>query len=190
MQNNKRLRILVEGAIFAGLAMALEYVPHDVGVSSIQLCYGLIPLSVYSVRRGVVPGVFAGLIFGLLDMWLRGSGSLLNPLQIILDYPLAFALIGLMGITGTSVKKNILAKRPVQAGLLTVGGFALGNFAKYLSHYFAGVFFWGSYAPKGQSAWIYSLVINGGSFVANLVMGLIVMMILVRITPQLFTRNL
>lgn len=190
MQSHDRLKILVEGAIFAGLAMALEYVPHDVGVSSIQLCYGLIPLAVYSLRRGIVPGFFAGLVFGLLDMWLRGSGSLLNPLQIILDYPLAFALIGLMGMGANTVQQKIRQHKTTQAVAVTLLGFALGDLGKYLSHYFAGVFFWGSYAPKGQSAWLYSLLINGGSFVANLIMGLILMTILVRFTPQLFIRNL
>lgn len=190
MQRNRDLRILVEGAIFAGLAMALEYVPHDLGVSSIQFSYGLIPLGVYSLRRGPVPGMFAGLIWGLLDMWLRGSGSLLNPVQIILEYPVAFGIVGLIGITGRYLRQNLRADHINRAVLGAVGGFIIGDFFKYLCHYFAGVFFWGSYAPKGQSAWLYSLVINGGSFIVNLIMGIIVFALLVRATPQLFTRNL
>lgn len=190
MQRRNDLRILVEGAIFAGLAMALEYVPHDLGVSSVQLSYGLIPLSVYSLRRGPVPGMLAGLVWGLLDMWLRGSGSLLNPVQIILEYPVAFGVVGLIGITAPYVQQHLRAGNIKRAVAGVVGGFIIGDFLKYLCHYFAGVFFWGSYAPKGQSAWLYSLIINGGSFIANLIMGVIVFALLVRVTPQLFTRNL
>lgn len=190
MQRRNDLRILVEGAIFAGLAMALEYVPHDLGVSSVQLSYGLIPLGVYSLRRGPVPGMLAGLVWGLLDMWLRGSGSLLNPVQIILEYPVAFGIVGVIGVTGVYVRNSLHAGKTNQAVFGAVSGFIIGDFLKYLCHYFAGVFFWGSYAPKGQSAWIYSLVINGGSFIANLIMGVIVFALLVRVTPQLFTRNL
>lgn len=190
MQRRNDLRILVEGAIFAGLAMALEYVPHDLGVSSVQLSYGLIPLGVYSLRRGPVPGMLAGLVWGLLDMWLRGSGSLLNPVQIILEYPVAFGVVGLIGITAPYVQQHLRAGNVKRAVAGAVGGFIIGDFLKYLCHYFAGVFFWGSYAPKGQSAWLYSLIINGGSFIANLIMGVIVFALLVRVTPQLFTRNL
>ena len=109
MQRRNDLRILVEGAIFAGLAMALEYVPHDLGVSSVQFSYGLIPLGVYSLRRGPVPGMLAGLVWGLLDMWLRGSGSLLNPVQIILEYPVAFGVVGLIGITAPYVQQHLRA---------------------------------------------------------------------------------
>ncbi|MCH4056765.1 energy-coupled thiamine transporter ThiT [Lapidilactobacillus gannanensis] len=190
MHENERLQVMVEGAIFAGLAMALEYVPHDLGVSSVQFAYGLIPLGIYSLRRGPIPGMMAGLVWGLLDMWLRGSGSLFNPLQIILDYPLPFALAGLIGIFHRQVKTALQANRwSLALGWITVG-FLIGDLAKYTAHYFSGVFFWGQYAPKGQSAWLYSLVINGGSFIANAVLGVIVFALIVRLLPNLLTRHL
>lgn len=190
MAQNEKLQTLVEGAIFAGLAMALQYVPHDLGVSSIQFCYGLIPIGLYSLRRGVAPGMIAGLIWGLLDMWLRGSGQLLNPLQILLDYPLPFALVGLIGIFRKQVQAHLNQGKWGQAAAWLGLGFMIGNFAKYCSHYFAGVFFWGAYAPAGQSPWLYSLVINGGSFVANLILGLVVFSLLLRFLPRLLTRKL
>lgn len=190
MQQNERLKTMVEGAIFAGLAMALTYVPHDFGVSSIQLAYGLIPIAIYCYRRGVVPGMVAGLIWGLLDMWLRGSGSLLHPIQIILDYPVPFALAGLIGLVKPQVDHALAQDQRKLAALWAILGFLIGDFAKYAVHYLSGVFFWGSYAPKGQSAWVYSLVINGGSFVANAILGSIVISLLVGLIPQLLRRNL
>lgn len=190
MQENERLKVMVEGAIFAGLAMALEYVPHDLGVSSVQFAYGLIPLGIYSLRRGPVPGMMAGLVWGLLDMWLRGSGSLFNPLQIILDYPVPFALAGLIGIFHSQVGQALRQEKWSAAIAWITAGFLIGDFAKYTAHYFSGVFFWGQYAPKGQSPWLYSLVINGGSFVANAILGVIVFALIVRLLPKLLTRHL
>ncbi|WP_261805727.1 energy-coupled thiamine transporter ThiT [Lapidilactobacillus luobeiensis] len=190
MQQNERLKTMVEGAIFAGLAMALTYVPHDLGVSSIQLAYGLIPIAIYCYRRGVVPGMIAGLIWGLLDMWLRGSGSLLHPIQIILDYPVPFALAGLIGVVKPQVDRALKNDQRKMAVAWAFLGFLIGDLAKYTVHYISGVFFWGSYAPKGQSAWVYSLVINGGSFIANAILGLVVIWLLIGLIPQLVQRNL
>lgn len=57
-----KLNVLVEGAVMVAFAEALEYIPHTVGVSAIEVQFGLIPVVLYALRRGVNPGLLAGLV--------------------------------------------------------------------------------------------------------------------------------
>lgn len=179
------LVVLTEGAIITALAMGLSYIPHSTGVSSIEFVYGLIPMSIYALRRGLKPGLMDGLVWGLLDMLLRGlsTGGVLNPFQGIVEYPLAFAVVGLIGLGSVRVQQAI--KNGKNALGLIIFYSAIGFFAKYFLHFIAGGIYWGSYAPKTMNPWIYSLVINGGSFVANMIMLLVLAVILNRIFKQL-----
>lgn len=188
MQNH-RLLVLVEGAIIVAFAEALNYIPHTVGVSAIELQFGLIPLGVYALRRGFGPGLAAGLVWGLIDMFLRGipGGSVLNALQGILEYPIAFTLVGLAGLCSASFQRAQRDGKSARAYLLMFVGIVFAGVGKYFCHFVAGVIYWGSYAPKGQSPVLYSLIINGGSAVASIVFAVAVLSVLLRVSPKLFT---
>ena len=183
VRSQDSLVVLTEGAIIAALAMGLSYIPHSTGISSIQVVYGLIPMSVYALRRGVKAGLLAGLAWGLLDMFLRGlGGGVLNPLQGFVEYPLAFGVVGLIGLGSVSVQRAVRNGKNA-IGLIIYS--AIGFFAKYFCHFLAGGIYWGSYAPKGMNPWIYSLVVNGGSFIANMIMLVVLAFLLNRIFKQL-----
>jgi len=179
------LIVLTEGALITALAMVLSFVPHSTGVSSVEFVYGLIPMSIYALRRGLKPGLMAGLAWGILDLVLRGfsSGGFLNPLQGFVEYPLAFGVVGLIGLGSVQVKRSI--KDGKSALGLIIFYSALGFFAKYFLHFIAGGIYWGTYAPKGMNPWIYSLVINGGSFIANMIMLVVLAVVLNRVFKQL-----
>lgn len=184
--SNRHLLVWIEGTVIAALAMALEYLPHAAG--PLNVSYGIIPLAVYSLRRGWKAGLSSGLVWGLLDLFLRGfgSGGFLNPLQGLIEYPLAFAVVGLIGF-GASPVQHALSRQ--QRG--RVLGYAIsttffGVLCKYFLHFVAGVFYWGSYAPKGMSPVIYSLVANGGSAILNLVLVSLVVGLLLVSAPHLF----
>ena len=55
-----------------------------------------LPIIFVAVRRGVVPGATAGLLYGLLQLVLPGA-FVFQPLQAALDYPLAFMALGAAG---------------------------------------------------------------------------------------------
>ena len=179
------LIVLTEGALITALAMVLSFVPHSTGVSSVEFVYGLIPMSIYALRRGLKPGLMAGLAWGILDLVLRGfsSGGFLNPLQGFVEYPLAFGVVGLIGLGSVRVKTAI--KDGKNALGLIIFYSAIGFLAKYFLHFIAGGIYWGTYAPKGMNPWIYSLVINGGSFIANMIMLVVLAVVLNRIFKQL-----
>lgn len=56
----------------------------------------MLPLMLFSASFGVAPGVVAGLAYGILQ-YLQG-GDFLNVWQFLLDYPIAFAALGLAGL--------------------------------------------------------------------------------------------
>ncbi|WP_125589551.1 energy-coupled thiamine transporter ThiT [Companilactobacillus jidongensis] len=190
MSKTNSLVVLTEGAIIVAAAQALSFVPHDLGVSSIQVEYGLIPMTIYALRRGLKPGLTAGFVWGILDLILKGfsSGGFLNPLQGLVEYPLAFAAVGLVGLGSVRVKNRINEnKNPL--GLIIFYS-AIGFLVKYFLHFIAGGIYWGAYAPKTMNPWIYSLVINGGSFIANMIMLLILLVLLTRVFKRfIITRN-
>ncbi|WP_338215270.1 energy-coupled thiamine transporter ThiT [Lacticaseibacillus salsurivasis] len=177
-----RLIVLMEIAVIAAFAMALEYVPHKTGISSVEMSYGLIPISVLALRRGLGAGMAAGLTWGVLDVFLIGfsEGSVLNPLQGFLEYPIAFAVAGLGGLLYPQFQKALHENKPKTILATAWLAVLIGTAAKYFCHFLAGWVFWGSYAPKGMPAWLYSLAINGGSAIATGLVTLIVVTVLLR----------
>ena len=182
---NNDLIILTEGALITALALVLSFVPHSTGVSSIEFMYGLIPMAIFALRRGLKAGLMAGFVWGILDLVLRGfsNGGFLNPLQGIVEYPLAFRVVGLIGVGSVQVKQAIENGKNAIGLILFYS--SIGFFAKYFCHFIAGGIYWGTYAPKGMNPWIYSLVINGGSFIANMIMLLVLVVVLNRVFKQL-----
>ncbi|MCO6540746.1 MAG: energy-coupled thiamine transporter ThiT [Lactobacillus sp.] len=184
MGKNK-LAVTVEGAIIVALAMALTYIPHSLGISSIEFQYGIIPLIIYAWRRGFSAGVTAGVVWGLLDLILRGmsKGSVINPWQGILEYPVAFGVLGLAGLWAQQIQHHLKNNQQVYWPMLLSGMVAVC--AKYLLHFFAGGIVWAAYAPKSLNPWVYSLIINGGSALANIIMVAIVLVLLRQVMGKL-----
>ncbi len=118
----------------------------------------LLPLMIYSYMFGTKKGVFAGFVYGILqavqDPWI------IHPAQFLLDYPVAFACIGLSGIFGGVTK---LQKYPP---LQFVLGAIFASVLRFGAHLLSGVFAFSAYAlDAGMSAWIYSLSYNSFVFI-------------------------
>ena len=150
-------RTISYAAVCIAMSFALSYIqlfkmPQG---GSVTLA-SLLPLMIYSYMFGVKKGVFAGFIYGLLqalqDPWL------IHPAQFFLDYPVAFATIGLSGMfRGVKAFEN----KPQVA--VALGGI-VASVLRYLSHLFSGVFAFSEYAG-GQNPWIYSLGYNSFVFI-------------------------
>lgn len=178
IQRENKLLVTVEGAIITALAMGLTYLPHSAGISGLQFQYGLIPMAIYALRRGALAGTLAGLTWGILDLILRGigNGGVLNVFQGFLEYPVAFAVIGIAGIGYIRIHKRLLAGESVNVSVILYS--SLGVIAKYFIHFIAGGFYWGMYAPKTMNPWFYSFVVNGGSAIANVLLVIIITVLL------------
>jgi len=181
---NRKLRIYLEGTLFAAIAMVLSFIPTGIG-SSFSVSLGMIPLTFYAIRRGLLPGLYAGFLWGLLH-FVTGSVWMLNIYQVMIEYTLAYAFVGLAGFYSKEILRNIsLNKHKTVQFYILLAVFA-GAVGRYFWHFIAGWIFWGDYALWGFSAIFFSLVMNGLSMIVTSMVTVIVMLILYRNSPVLF----
>jgi len=112
------------------------------------------------LRRGVKYGVFAGFVYGLIHAFLPGA-YVIHPVQGLLDYPLAFASLGLAGV---------FKKIPIM-------GVAVGIAGRFLCSFAAGLIFFTSFSIDGVVA---SAVYNGIYLVPEFCITAIVIYILLK----------
>jgi thiamine transporter len=149
---NSRLKILTHAGIFISLALLLEYLTIFIpkmpqGGKFISL--GMIPLITFAMIYGWKWGTFAGITFGLSYYLLEPY--FIHPVQFILDYPLAFGLVGLAG--------GIFSKN--RGGWCVPVAVLLSCLARFLCHVTSGVIFFKTFAPSGTNVWLYSMLYNG-----------------------------
>lgn len=115
----------------------------------------LLPLMLYAFMFGPKKGVFAGFIYGILQAF-QSSDGVIHPAQFVLDYPAAFACIGLAGLFA-----NLKALEKLPQVQFLLGGIVAG-LGRFVMHFISGTFAFGIYAPEGQPAWLYSLGYQAG----------------------------
>ena len=141
-------RMMANASLCIALAFILSYVKLDEMPQggSVTLA-SMLPLLMFAYAYGVAPGMMIGFSYGLLQ-FIQG-GWFVHPIQFLLDYPLAFSMLGFAGIA---------RKFPDRAG--TIIGVLLSVFLRFLCAFLTGVFFWGDGAGE-QNVLIYSAVYNG-----------------------------
>lgn len=140
---------------YAGVCIALSFALSYLRIAKMPqggsiTVASLLPLMVYAFMFGTKKGIFAGMIYGVMQA--VQDTYILHPAQFLLDYPVAFAAIGLAGAFA-NVKS--LEKLPqVQFAL----GAIVAGVGRFVSHLLSGIFAFGAFAPEGQSAFTYSLI--------------------------------
>ena len=157
-------RALVYGAVAVALSFALSYarlfkLPQGGSVTFASL----LPLMIYCMMFGTRRGLLVCLVYGTLQA--LQDPYIIHPMQFLLDYPLAF---GLIGVSGIFVDKNLFKNKIV--------GFVLGAVLavglRYACHVCSGVFAFADYfywdselMSKYDSAAVYSLAYNSFALV-------------------------
>ena len=139
---NVPIRNLVEGSLCVSLSIALSFIKLFTLPQGGSVSLGMLPIIIFALRRGGTSGVFAGLAVGMLKLFL--GGYIVHPIQAMLDYPVANALIGTAGY--------FRANKYFGVGVAAL----LNLFATVLS----GVVFFSEYAPEGMNVWLYSFLYN------------------------------
>ena len=162
-ETTSNTRILAEVSVTVALSVVLNY------IKIFQLPYGgsitlgsMVPILLISYRRGLKVGVFTGAVFGLVQMVL--DGWVYNPFGMVLDYPLAFGVLGIAAL----FKKHPLV------------GVVAALAARFLSHFLSGVLFFWMYAPEGMNPIVYSAVYNGSYILGEMVISGILIYLLVQ----------
>lgn len=162
-------RMLVEGAMMIAIATVLSFIkmktPLWVNGGSVT-AGSMIPILVFAYRWGGVRGMFVGAVYGLLQFFIEPYAA--HPLSVIIDYPLAFAAIGVMGFMAND--KSSPAK------VITAITVALG--LRFVAHFLSGFIFFASYAPEGTHPVLYSLIYNASYMVPEIIISIVVFMLL------------
>ena len=142
MKKNSNTTItMCEVGIFAAIGYVIDelqgILSKGLFINGGSIGFAMIAVLIIAFRRGWLPAILTGLIMGLLD--LATGAYILHPAQLLLDYVLPYALVGLVGFLkplfdGTDERKSKI--------LWLISGTIIGGMLKFLSHYLAGVIFW------------------------------------------------
>ena len=181
------IRPMIDIALLATIAYILDLVTQPISRGPwISLSIKMVPIFLLSCRWGLTAGAMGGLIWGLLQVATgQAAGGWLTLTQGFLEYFVAFSLIGISGVVKPALDKAIIQGKKLKSLVYITGGILLGGFSRYLIHFIAGVIFWGSYAPKGQSPYLYSFIVNSSSFLGETLASLIVFFALQRFLGRL-----
>ncbi|MFT4006189.1 MAG: energy-coupled thiamine transporter ThiT [Lacrimispora sp.] len=161
--NSRKLqtRQLVYCAGAMALAMVTSFIkfaslPFGGSITLFSMMFICLIGYIYGLKAGIMTGVAYGILQFIVEPYIYA------PLQVLLDYPLAFGALGLSGLFGN--KKHGL-----------VIGYIVGVAGRYLCHVISGYVFFASYAPEGTNPMVYTLVYNATYILPELVLTIIVL---------------
>lgn len=156
-KNGYDSKSIAYAAVCIAASFALSYIkflqmPQGGSVTLVSL----LPLMIYSYMFGVKKGVAAGAVYGILQA--VQDPFIIHPAQFFLDYPIAFAAVGLAGVFARLKQLDKLPQ--VQFALGAVAATVL----RFASHVLAGVFAFSEYSTL-DNVWAYSMAYNSFVFV-------------------------
>ena len=165
MNSFKDPRVLTEAAIAVALAFVLGLIKLFQMPFGGSISLEMIPLILLALRQGPFVGIVAGAAYGLLD--LAVEPFVVHPVQVVLDYPLAFGALGLAGFFQPTIRGAVM-------------GTVVAVLARFACHFLSGVVFFASYAPEGMNPYFYSAAYNAFYLVPSLIIALVVVVVLLR----------
>lgn len=114
MERSKSILFITELAIFTALGIVFDYVCGLFGgiswANGGSVSIAMVPIFLMSYKHGLKGGLLIGLLVGSIQiLW----GYMVHPVQVLLDYTLAYGVLGLAGIakrffTDNNIKNNII----------------------------------------------------------------------------------
>lgn len=158
-------RSIVYGAVAMALAFVLSYarlfkLPNGGSITFASLLPLMIYCCMFGTRRGLIVCSLYGVLQALQDPYI------IHPMQFLLDYPLAF---GLVGVSGIFMEKGVFKEKKILAFLL--GGVVAVLF-RYICHVCSGAFAFAEYTDF-KAALAYSLGYNATYVFADMAISLV-----------------
>lgn len=214
MKKKQNLYWLAESAVMIALAVVLEFVSKllipEMPFGGQVTAFSMLPVILVAWKYGVKKGVVTSFVYALVEMAIGAKtiSAMVMPssedylgsigkvvLMLMLDYIVAFTVLGLSGMYKRTIKKTALS-------------FALGAFTvvllRYICHIFSGCILFGAWAEwfftqEGFYTWgqtivdkfsgnmlsfIYSVIYNGTYMIPEMIIETIGAVIIGNI-PQL-----
>lgn len=159
----KNTKILTETSVSIALAVICSFIKIWEMPQGGSIALTMVPILFISFRRGALSGMIAGAIYGIISLMI--AGIIYHPMSILLDYLLAFAVLGVAGLFPKST-----------AGIWA--GCTAGVFGRFICSLISGAVLFASYAPEGQNPWIYSLVYQASYMVPEFIICIAVMLLI------------
>ena len=142
-------KMMAMGAVCIALSSVLSMIkiwkmPQGGSITAASM----LPLMLFSYVYGMGPGCLVGALYGVLQFIIEPY--FLSLPQMLLDYPIAFGMMGLAGLFSKMDNENLG---------LTVG-VVLASVGRFVAAVLSGVIFFAEYAGD-QNPWVYSIVYNG-----------------------------
>ncbi len=155
---DKRVRIMVEIALAIALAAVLNMLKIWRMPNAGTVSFAMLPIVVIALRRGLGVGILTGALYGVVDFFIDPYPPV-HWIQPLLDYPVAYASVGLAGIFAPVWRRA--ADSSALRGLAALAAaVTVGSVARYAVHVVSGAIYFGEYAPAGQPVLLYSAIYN------------------------------
>ncbi|WP_019395091.1 energy-coupled thiamine transporter ThiT [Priestia filamentosa] len=185
MQRGRTL-VLAEISIMTALAFLLDIVAQFFSLpQGGAISISMVPVLIVAFRHGIKGGLASGFLLGLLQV-IVGPSQIYTPVQGLIDYLIAFTVIGFAGLTRKGIISSLTNNHTGKVILYVVLGSFAGSFLRYLAHCVSGYFFFAVYAPKDVPLLWYTIVYNSTYMIPAFVLSTIVTCLILISSKRLF----
>lgn len=160
-------KIQTKQLVFSSVAMALAVVTSfikfvDLPYGGSATLFSMFFICLVGYLYGTKIGLLTGVAYGFLQLVI--GPSIYHPIQLLLDYPVAFGCLGLAGVFSKS--KNGLIK-----------GYILGVVGRYIVHAISGYIFFIQWFPADTNPVVYTITYNASYIVPEALITIIILLI-------------
>ena len=166
-RHSEKKQMSAKQLAFCAVALALAMVTSMIKLfhfpfgGSITL-FSMLFICLIGYFYGPATGILTAVAYGILQF--ITNPYIVYPLQVLVDYPLAFGALGLSGIF-TKTKNGLLK------------GYIVGVLGRYVFSVISGWIFFGEYAWEGWAGLPYSLCYNGAYIFSEMIITIILISI-------------
>ena len=183
-----RTRTLVECALMIAVGTVLAQIkifemPFGGSVTLVSMLPFILVSFRHSVKWGLATGFVNSLLQMLLGFYAPPAGTVAAFVGVVLlDYVLAFTLLGLAGVFAKPFTNHLLGVAAGTAAVCVI---------RFLCSFLSGALLWGSYQEsyewaRGMSVWLYSFIYNGSYMLPELLITTVCAVILCKAAPKFF----
>ncbi|MDN3015196.1 energy-coupled thiamine transporter ThiT [Paenibacillus sp. BSR1-1] len=187
MTKRSNTLFITEVAVFTALAYLLDYLGNilsfKIWPQGGSVSIAMVPIFLMAFRWGLKGGLLTGFLLGLLQ-FILGFAQVYTIIQGIIDYFIAFTVVGFAGIFARQISKMLNEGKKGKWISYVIFGAFIGSLLRYLCHFVSGFVFFGEYAPKGQPVMIYSLLYNGTYMLPSFVISAIIVILVISAMPK------